>query len=358
VISADAISALNEGNSLRKTGRAADALGAFRRAVQLAPDFASAHYNLGIALREHGELRQAILAFRGAWRLDSKDMDAVQNVVDTVGLAIERGVPPMFPTPRPDGGASRSPVSILVCSIHADRLERMQRSFAATLGGREHEFIVIRDAKSLCEGYGRALANARHDIVVFSHDDVELISPDPFDALERALAEYDVVGIVGSRLLNGPGALWAGQPHLRGFVAYPPRHPGGPHRATLYSLETGVMGGMESLDGLLMAARRTAALRVGFDAATFDGFHCYDIDFTYRAKLAGLRVAVTTEVMALHASEGSFDEKWREYARRFQAKFPALVAPVGESFYFGRDFSSADQTLRFFNEVNGLGATP
>jgi hypothetical protein len=362
--SRDAVSALAEGNALRKTGRVADALSAYRRAVELEPDFASGHYNLAIALREHGDLRDSALAFRTAARLDPRDMDAVQNVVETVGLAVDRSVPRLFATASARAGTASTeiapgePVSIVVCSIDPARLEAMQRNYRAGLGAREHEFVVIRDARSLCEGYQRGLSAARYDLVVFSHDDVELASARPFDAFERALARHDVVGVAGSRLLNGPGVTWAGQPHLRGGVAYPPQAPPGRWKATVYSLETGILGGMQALDGLVFAARREAALRIGFDAATFDGFHFYDLDFTYRAHLAGLGVAVTTEIAAIHASEGRFDDTWREYAARFQAKYPALAAPMGQAFYFGREFASREQVLRFHEEMNGLGAAP
>lgn len=363
MISRDAGAALAEGNALRKTGRVADALSAYRRAVELEPAFASGHYNLAIALREHGDLRAAAMSFRSAARLDPSDMDAVQNVIETIGVAVDRGGPLLFTAPgrSPCVGAEpmqRDGVTIVVCSIDPTRLDAMQRSYRRALGAREHEFVVITDAKSLCEGYQRGLAAARHDTVVFSHDDVELASPQPFDALDRALAQHDVVGVAGSRLLNGPGVTWAGQPHLRGGVAYPPQPPSGRWKATLYSLETGVLGGMEALDGLVFAARREAAQQVGFDAATFDGFHFYDVDFAYRAHLAGLRVAVTTEIVAVHASEGQFDERWRHYAERFKAKYPALAAPMGQAFYFGREFASREEVLRFYDEINALGATP
>jgi hypothetical protein len=364
VTSPDALAAVSEGNALRKTGRADDALSAYRRAVELEPGFASAHYNLAISLRDHGDLRGAALAFRTAARLDPRDMDAVQNVIETVGLAVDRKSPRLFERAAraladAHATAARSaPLSIVVCSIRPERLEAMQRNYREALGGREHEFIVIRDARSLCEGYQRGLEAARHSTVVFSHDDVELASADAFAAFDRALASHDIVGVAGSRLLNGPGVTWAGQPHLRGAVAYPPQGASGGWKATLYSLETGIIGGMQALDGLVFAARRGAALQVGFDAQTFDGFHFYDVDFAYRAHLAGLRVAVTTEVTAVHASEGQFDARWRHYAERFRQKYPALAAPMGQAFYFGREFASRDAVVRFYEEINAMGATP
>lgn len=342
-----------QGNALRSLGRLDEATAAYRRAVELAPADGDARYNLAIALRQGGDLAGAALEFRNAARLAPGDMDAVQNVVETLALAVERGERPFPWACRAEVAAA--PVSIVVCSIDEGRLASMQASMRAALGPREHEFIVIRDASSLSEGYGRGARAARHDWIVFCHDDVELASPHAFDALQRALADHDIAGVMGSDLASGPAVAWAGHPHLFGTVAYPVQ---GRWKATVYSLRTGVIPGIQALDGLLFAARRDAALDVGFDAGTFDGFHFYDFDFVYRAHLAGRRIAVTTEVLAIHASEGSFDDEWRRYAQRFLRKFPALGSPQGPSFYFGREVGTRDALVRFHEALNGLGSHP
>ncbi|HSN22197.1 MAG TPA: tetratricopeptide repeat protein, partial [Usitatibacter sp.] len=193
---AEAARAVSEGNRLRKEGRLAEAVSAYRRAVALSPEAGDAHYNLGIALREAGELREAALEFRAAARLDPRDMDAVQNVVETLARAAERGAR-LFPAVAAAPPPSAAPFSIVVCSAHDDRLARMQASFRAALAGRDHEFVVIRDARSLSEGYQRGLAAARHERVVLCHDDVELASADPFAALQRALEGHNIVGLAG-----------------------------------------------------------------------------------------------------------------------------------------------------------------
>jgi GT2 family glycosyltransferase len=113
---------------------------------------------------------------------------------------------------------------------------------------------------------------------------------------------------------------------------------------------------MQALDGLLLATRRGVAQRVGFDAATFDGFHFYDLDFTYRAHLLGLRLAVTTDVIAVHASTGNFGEAWQRYVERFRAKFPALVAPAGKHHAYGERFRTPGEVVRFYDALRGLGA--
>jgi GT2 family glycosyltransferase len=197
---------------------------------------------------------------------------------------------------------------------------------------------------------------ARHDVVVFSHDDVELVSPRPFDAIAHALQRHDVVGLAGSRLVSGPAVMWAGHPHLHGHVAYPDG--GRDFQATVFSLECGLLDGMQALDGMLIAARRAAALRIGFDERTFDGFHFYDLDFTYRAHLAGLSVAVTTDVTAIHASNGEFGDEWRRGAHRFVAKFPGMNAPVGSHHAYAARLESRPKVARFYEELRGLAATP
>lgn len=353
----DAQQALSEGNALRAAGRPREAADAYRRAIAQAPQFGVGHYNLGIALRQAGEWRGAALAFREAARRDPADFDAMQNVVSTIalGMAVQEralfAAPPVLPAPAPGG------VSIVVCTVDPRRWEALERNFRAALGDEPHELIAIRDARSLCEGYNRGLAAARHDTVVFSHDDVELLSPAPFAAVRRALAAHDVVGIVGATRAAGPAAMWAGQPHLRGWIAQPPASEAG-FDMNIFSLDAGIVGGAQALDGLFFAARREAARRIGFDAATFDGFHLYDVDFSYRAHLAGLRVAITTEVSAIHASVGRFDERWKHYAERFRAKFPALGELAGASFAYAARVATRAHVARFFDELRGLAAIP
>ena len=351
---ADAARELAHGNELRRAGRLEEAAAAYRRAVELAPANGDAHYNLAIALRQAGDLRAAALEFRTAARANPRDTDAVQNVVETLALAVECGERPFVPPAMPPA-AARTPFSIVVCSVDPGRLATMQASFRAALGDREHEFVVIRDARSLAEGYQRGARAARHPLVAFSHDDVEIASRHAFEVLQRALERHAIVGLAGSDRASGPAAAWAGHPHLHGTVAYPA---GNGFKATVYSLATGTVAGMQVLDGLFFAARRDAALAVGFDAQAFDGFHLYDLDFVYRAHLAGHSIGVTTEVLALHASEGRFDDAWRRYARVFLRKFPALDAPQGPSFYFGREFARRDHLVRFHEAFNGLGAQP
>jgi hypothetical protein len=358
VKSAHAQAALTEGNALKQGGRLAEAAAAYRRAIAHDGEFAAAHYNLGLALRRERDWGGAAIAFRAAARLDPLDFDSVHNVVATFGEAVHAGERPFASRgePVPVAGSGDG-VSIVVCSIDEARLAKMRASFTTALAGRDHEFIVIRDARSLAEAYTRALDACRHEIVVFSHDDVELLSPRPFDFLVDALRRHDIVGLAGSRQVCGPAVMWAGHPHVHGWIAYP-AHAAAGWDASLFSLECGLLSGMQALDGVLFATRREVARGVGFDAKTFEGFHFYDLDFTYRAHLQGLRLAITTDVVAVHASSGNFGDAWRRDAGRFTAKFPALATPVGDYHAYGARFAGTAQVLAFYEALRGLGAQP
>jgi hypothetical protein len=187
----------------------------------VAPGSGPAWFNLGLSLRDGHWTREAALAFRQAARIDPTDYDAIQNVVATLQGAVLRGEAPFDPAPPEIPHGTNTPVSLVVCSIDAERLRRFREQMAPHLAGREHELIVIGDAKSLCDGYQRGWEQARHPIVVFSHDDFHIVSERPFDAVEAALANADIVGLAGSTLAAGPSVLWAGHPHIHGWITHP-----------------------------------------------------------------------------------------------------------------------------------------
>jgi hypothetical protein len=217
-------------------------------------------------------------------------------------------------------------LSVVICSIDAAKFAAVTANFGERLAGRPHQIIGIHDARSLAEGYNRGLRQARGDVVIFSHDDVAIVSPDLAGALARALAQLDVVGVVGTTQVVD--AYWptAGNPHLRGWVSVPAAD--GRCFVNVYGVDGAISTGVQGLDGFLFAARREVATAVAFDAATFDGWHGYDIDFSFSAHRAGYRVGTTAEIAAIHASIGKYDDAWTRCAERFLAKHrSALPAP-------------------------------
>jgi Flp pilus assembly protein TadD len=74
----------NLGIALREKGQLDAATAAYRQALALKPDYSEAHINLGNVLREKGELGEAIVAYRWAIALKSDFPKAHYNLANTL----------------------------------------------------------------------------------------------------------------------------------------------------------------------------------------------------------------------------------------------------------------------------------
>ena len=172
----------------------------------------------------------------------------------------------------------------------------------------------------------RLAASDGCELLAFVHDDVWLDDGFLADRVIEGLREYEVIGIAGNhrRVARQPGwafiderYTWDDRSNLSGCVAHG-THPIGP-----ISFYGPVPADCELLDGVFLAARRSALAnaRVGFDPR-FD-FHFYDMDFCRNARQAGLRLG-TWPISLTHESGGAFGtpawrakygkylEKWRD----------------------------------------------
>jgi GT2 family glycosyltransferase len=201
------------------------------------------------------------------------------------------------------------------------------RSWIAALEMPEVEIIRISDAKSMCEGYNRGIDMATGGILVFAHDDVEILTPDFFARVAKHLETHDVVGVAGTDKLPGSCCWWSsGGLHTVGQcsgLALDSLQ----HQVIVYNDRFGVTPA-EALDGVLIAATRKAARSIRFDAEMFVGWHFYDVDFSYRASRAGLSVVVVTDVAYVHYGVGSY-AGWKGWRDVFRAKHAATLPSRG-----------------------------
>ena len=89
-------------------------------------------------------------------------------------------------------------------------------------------------------------------------------------------------------------------------------------------LQTALAEGIHAMDGVFIAMQRNVWETIRFDAETFDGFHVYDIDFTYRAHLAGYKLVVPLDLLLVHFSTGGYNFAWQSFNERFLKKFPEI----------------------------------
>lgn len=242
-------------------------------------------------------------------------------------------------------------VSIIICSVDDERFRQVAENYAQRMGDWPYELIRICDATSLADGYNRGISQSTGELLIFSHDDIEILTPDFRNRLLAHLETFDLVGVAGtSRLMDGS---WnsAGQPWVHGQCLWPARSGDG-FTVDIYGRATQlVRPDIQGLDGLFLATRRGVAESLRFDAKTFDAFHLYDIDFSYRAYLAGLRVGVCNDILIYHQSYGNFDDVWRRHLERFQKKFAGALstgAPGIRELHAREPVRSKDEALILF----------
>ncbi len=324
----------NDAEDLYQRGTAAFSAGNWSRAAIMAeqaitagPGLAAPLYLLGCCRMEQGEYDAGADAFARCLDLNPNyplSLHAkTHHALCRARFELERGAAPRVRVLSPNETCS---VSVIICSIDPVRFARVTAMYERLLAEVPHEIIGIHDAHSLCEGYNRGLRRARNDVVVFSHDDIEIVSADFAARLLQSLASHDVIGVAGTRKLMGTAWHFAGHPHLRGQVGTPAE--GGGYLVSVYGVTQPESSGLQALDGLFLAARRDIAQRIGFDEATFDGWHFYDIDFSFRAWIEGLDCATCNHLLIRHHLGGQYDEKWHKYSLRFLDKHKGRVESV------------------------------
>jgi tetratricopeptide (TPR) repeat protein len=306
-------------------GRATEAAATLERAVALGPNRAELHVALADALFRAGAFERAEAAYSTALTLAPGFPTALHAQWGAATARAWREPNEVSPeAAAPDERPYNDLVSIVICSNNPDKFAKVVANFQQGLGAVRHEIIGVHDARSLCEGYNRGVTRSRGEIVVFAHDDIRIVSPDFAAKLASSLGACDLFGVAGTTRLDGANWAQSGWPYLAGQVGHP--QPDRRRVVTAFGLQDRLVLGAQALDGLFFAVRRSVLERVRFDDTTFDGWHFYDIDFTYSAFLAGLRVGIRTDLLLWHESLGRFDESWQQYAARFVRKHQSTLA--------------------------------
>ena len=210
-------------------------------------------------------------------------------------------------------------ISIIICSRDDQRFAGVERMYHTLLAGEEFELLRVPDATSMAEGYNRGIDAARGDLLIFSHDDLEILNRDFVPRLRAHLERFDVVGVAGTTRLIRPAWIDAGPPYIYGQVAHPEAT--GELLLAIFATPARAVEKIQALDGVFLATKRSVIEKIRFDAATFDAFHHYDLDFSFSAHRAGFRLAVACDIHVLHQSSGKLDDAWYRSRGKFLMKY-------------------------------------
>jgi GT2 family glycosyltransferase len=304
--------------------------------------------------KQLGDRASAIRTFHTAWVGDPLLFAAARQCVATIADAVRAGERINAPLPALGSAAPYPAVSIVICSIDDARHERAVALYRRLFAAVRHEIVSVRNARSLAEAYNWALRHSAADVVVLSHDDVDILAPDFAVRLFERLRAFDVVGVAGSTRADGPAIGWSGHPHLHGWITH--RVPDSVNWQVDVLDPHPVAGDIVLLDGVLLAGKRETFQAVPFDDVNFDGFHLADLDWSYRAAQAGAKLGVAGDLLLVHASRGNYDATWQRYADRFCRKHGAGRSPPAPSSFFGASLDNPEQVRAFFGYLSELSS--
>jgi hypothetical protein len=298
------------------------------KGLALAPDSPDLLYMTGACHFDSGRYSEALAFFEHAARF-AHAYPLVLFVELHEALAAVRAGQGVARLPAVPAPPHPTRTSIVICSIDDAKFRAVAGAYEELFSKQPHEILRIPDARSLAEGYNRGLERSQGETILFSHDDVRIATPDFAERVLSHLAQHDLVGIAGSDRLAGPSWLGAGWPHQAGQIGMEGTAAPGSINVTAYGSLDSLAHRAQALDGVMMAVRRPLAERLRFDAATFDGWHLYDIDFSFRAALSGASVVVADDLLVVHASTGGYrSDAWQTHAARFMQKFEGRVPPM------------------------------
>jgi hypothetical protein len=209
-------------------------------------------------------------------------------------------------------------ISFAVCVSDEAILEANLLASPCLTDGSSHEVFLARDCPSAADGLNEGLRKARHDVIVFVHQDVQLPAGwdehfwQQYDLAKQQFGNVGVVGVYGVAYRDG-------RVIRMGHVV---------DRGRLLREEPALPALVDTLDELLLAVPRETVL--SFDPQL--GFHLYGADLCLEACKRGL-VSVAIDAVCAHNSPhiglpAAFTESARVFAAKWKEALPVATSCV------------------------------
>jgi glycosyltransferase involved in cell wall biosynthesis len=179
---------------------------------------------------------------------------------------------------------------------------------------------IINTGESLTKSYNRGLEQAKNDIVVFCHDDLNVETKQWGNKLLKQFEKnpnFGIIGVAGSKFMAPSGQWWENRKKMYGRVAH--THEGKTWLST-YSEDLGQsLEKVVVVDGVFFAVDKTK-IKTNFNEEV-EGFHFYDVTFCFENYLKCVDIGVTTLIRINHKSIGMTNESWEANRLSFAEKF-------------------------------------
>ena len=191
--------------------------------------------------------------------------------------------------------------------------------------GIKVEYIAIRDAGSMCDGYNRGRQQSDAKYKVYLHQDTLVVNKSFISAIMSIFSDETIglIGVIGCRSLPRTGVWWDGlRTYGRVLHACEPESV----TDTQCMQPKGEYQEVESVDGLILITQYDLPWR----SDLFDGWHFYDTSMCLEMKRKGYKVVVPRQedFWCIHCpKEKPLAKSYKDYQRIFLKEYGAELSP-------------------------------
>ena len=197
-------------------------------------------------------------------------------------------------------------LSIIISSYQPHYYQALEKNIAETIG-IPYEIIKIDNPgiMGICEAYNRGAEKAQYDYLLFLHEDVLFETQNWGLILTQLLSKKSIgcVGLAGGDYVSTYPLPWWQNKERRFFHLNQILPNGSEQKLRIHENKNVVF-----LDGVFIACRKNIFLETGF-SDYLQGFHGYDMDFSWRASQTHQNI-VSHEILLTHFSPGNANIKW------------------------------------------------
>jgi hypothetical protein len=183
---------------------------------------------------------------------------------------------------------------------------------------------VNNGEKSLSQVYNEIIDESSNDILVLCHDDIYFDTNRWGKKLLKSFenhSEYGILGVAGSTYMSKSGQWWEDRTKMYGVVNH--EHEGKKWSSKYSQNEENDIKQTAIVDGLFISFDKNK-IKKRFDE-TVEGFHFYDVEFTFQNHLEDVKVGVIFNIRITHKSIGMTNEKWENNKQIFADKYKDIL---------------------------------
>ena len=177
---------------------------------------------------------------------------------------------------------------------------------------------------SLTEVYNKILKQSSNDIVVLMHDDVYFDSKNWGQKILNHFKrndDYGILGLAGTTSMPKSAKWWEDFSKMKGIVNH--EHEGKKWESKYSQSKGNEIDDVVLVDGLFIVINKKN-IKEKFNEE-IGGFHFYDVDFSFRNFIEGVKIGVMYDVRVTHKSVGQTNEQWEKNRELFSEKYKEVL---------------------------------